>query len=314
MKFNVPQLRQQAAQRVSAQEPHAKKVLGYYVLAFGGLSLLINLLTLMITNATEGMVTLTQVNFRTGLTALNSVITTVAGIVSYLLNAGHSGVALEIARGNEPQPRHLTWAFSYVWKILLCGLRMVLWMFLFVYGFTIVASGILTTQLLAVPGALSGQPDMEAITPLVMNMVIGIVIATLAVYLFLMIRRRLYFFYLYDHSNMPAGQLPKASIRLLKGSCWQFFRIDLSYWWFYLLMLLCSCLSVVPMFLPEQLPISSNVVMLLTSVISIALNCLVLYVGKNRIWVTYALAYDQLLKAQEESTQLPAETQGNNQV
>lgn len=314
MKFNVPQLRQQAAQRVSAQEPYAKKVLLCYILAFGGLSLLINVLSLLITNATENMVTLTQVSARSGLMALNSIVGTVAGVVSYLLSAGHSGVALEIARGQQPEPRHLTWAFSYVWKILLCGLRIVLWMFLFVYGFVILASGVVTSQLLAIPGALTGELTMDALMPLVMNVVIGVTVAVLAVYLFLLVRRRLYFFYLYDHPNMPAGQLPRASIRLLKGSCWQFFRIDLSYWWFYLLMLVSSCVPLIPMFLPEQLPISPNAVMLLSTLVSIALNCLIFYVGKNQIWVTYALAYDQLLKAQEENTQLPAGNQFNGEV
>jgi len=74
-------------------------------------------------------------------------------------------------------------------------------------------------------------------------------------------------------------------------------RLDLSYWWFYLLCFLTTSLGYGDMLLSGlgiTLPMNANVAFFLFYVVSLLAQFAVLYFHGNRVYATYAVFYDAL--------------------
>lgn len=87
------------------------------------------------------------------------------------------------------------------------------------------------------------------------------------------------------------------SFRITKHKCMEVFKIDLHFWWFYLLQLLTVVLCYGDSILAAlgvQLPISPEVSYVLFYAVGIVAQGLLLWWYQARVSVTYALAYEQL--------------------
>lgn len=100
------------------------------------------------------------------------------------------------------------------------------------------------------------------------------------------------------------------SMQLTKGSCWQIFKLDLQFWWFYLLLALSAILCYGDLLLPlagVTLPMNSTVSSLLFYIAAILLQGYLYLRYQAQRQTTYALAYDALQPRAETPEQTPFE-------
>ncbi len=108
---------------------------------------------------------------------------------------------------------------------------------------------------------------------------------------------------LLDNPQLGARAALRGSGLLMRGNMWKLVRLDLSFWWFWLLQLVVSALSAMAMVLPLlgiqmpwRLEISEFIAYLLSAVAQLALY----YFYKAHLDVTYTQAYLALLPKEEE--------------
>ena len=125
--------------------------------------------------------------------------------------------------------------------------------------------------------------------------------------------------YLFRLSGFALLDLPKRgarialrnSFRMMRGNCLAFFRLDLSFWWYYGLQALLSVVAYGDVLLPLlgiSLPWSSSVSFFLFYLLFMAGQFALDLLIRNRVEVTYALAYDSLhepIKPEAETPQAP---------
>ena len=97
------------------------------------------------------------------------------------------------------------------------------------------------------------------------------------------------------------------SFRLMRRNSIALFRLDLSFWWFYLMKLLVSFLCYGEVFLPMlgiNLPFSYEVSFFTFYIASLLVQFCLLYACSNKIQTTYALFYDALRTPPKEQTSI----------
>ena len=122
-------------------------------------------------------------------------------------------------------------------------------------------------------------------------------------------RLRMAEFALLDNPGAGALAAMKASNRLLRGNTTALIKLDVSFWWFYVLDLLVSAVSYGDVLLPKlgiTLPWSADVSFFIT--LGVYLLCqLALYVWRrNEVSTTYALFYDALRQPRPAPQPKPA--------
>lgn len=95
------------------------------------------------------------------------------------------------------------------------------------------------------------------------------------------------------------------SFRITKKKCLQVFKIDLSFWWFYLLQALCVILCYGDSILPAMgvaLPMSAEVAYIAFMALGSICQGILLWFYQAKVSVTYALAYETLSAQSELKT------------
>ena len=93
------------------------------------------------------------------------------------------------------------------------------------------------------------------------------------------------------------------SNRIMKGNCLAFFKLDVSFWWFWALQVLCGLLAYGDALLPMvgvQLPISADTALLLFYGLQLAASLVVAWRWRAPVETAYALAYDTLTAKTDE--------------
>lgn len=125
-------------------------------------------------------------------------------------------------------------------------------------------------------------------------MVIGS-IAALALCLPFFYRFRMAEYFLLDNTDLGAMTALRASRRLMRGNAWRMVRLDLSFWWFWLLDALVTVVAYLDMLLPLfdiTLPVSQDVSFFGAFVLYIPCQLLLYWLCKPRVDATYAAAFD----------------------
>jgi hypothetical protein len=89
-----------------------------------------------------------------------------------------------------------------------------------------------------------------------------------------------------------------ASWRMLRKNCMSLFRLDLQYWWYYLLSAIISIIGygdLIAASLNIHLPFSSDTAFFVFYLLHLACQILLSWQTRSRITATYAVAYDTLL-------------------
>ena len=107
-------------------------------------------------------------------------------------------------------------------------------------------------------------------------------------------------------SAAAAGALAalRDSRMMTKGNRWNLFRLDLSMWWYYAAVLASAAVAYGDQLLPAlgiSLPLSDTAAYFVFLGVYLAVIFVIYYFLRNRVEVTYALAYDSLRPREPEN-------------
>ncbi len=103
---------------------------------------------------------------------------------------------------------------------------------------------------------------------------------------------------LLDGEKIGAFAMLRKSFKMMRGNLWYMVRLDLSFWWFYLLTVLVSVLGWLDVLLPAAgvvLPWSEEISYFLSFLLAAVAQFVLYYFCKAKVDVTYAHAYLSLL-------------------
>lgn len=313
------ELKQQAADRLTSSQQEKKIVLFYA----GGLciiSVISMLLDLLITSLTPQAGGLSTIGTRSFLSALSGILPVIGFLLSMCLGFGYMGGMVRISRGQYASPNALRTGFERFWPLF----RLTVLKGLIVFGCSIGASYLtaiifsftpFANQFLMVVEPMMGGSLLNEGT-LVLNEevldalysasvpILIIFLLVLAVFVIPMLYHlRMTDYVLYDHPEAGALYAIRESRKMMRNHRFAIFKLDFSFWWFYLALTVCYginygtvLLSLIGVTLPIPAEIASVVFFLLSAAAEFALN----YFLRNKMEVTYALAYNAL-KPQEQS-------------
>ncbi len=132
--------------------------------------------------------------------------------------------------------------------------------------------------------------------------IFGVLFLALAAPLFY--RYRMTDYLIIDRPATGALAALRDSRMMTKGSRWNLFRLDLSMWWYYAAVLVSAAIGYGDQLLPAlgvTLPFSDTVAYFLFFGVYLAVTFVIYYFLRNRVEVTYALAYDSLRPREPEN-------------
>lgn len=148
-------------------------------------------------------------------------------------------------------------------------------------------------NLLMSPDEATLKVLLEAMIPLLIGC--GVLFAAASVVLSYHFRMAQYL--IMDDPQMGAIQAVVGSFRMMRGNCLQLLRMDLSFWWYYLLEIVATAVCLGDLWLPYlgvTFPFSDDAAYFLFYIVGLALQLAVHWKFRNHLEVSYALAYDRL--------------------
>lgn len=315
------ELKQQARERLEAC-PQEKKI----GLLYGGslfvISVVYLLADLLISRLTPQTGGLSTIGTRSFMSALSGILPIVTSLLSMCLGFGYMGGMVRISRGQYASPNALRTGFERFWPLL----RLTFFKGLITLGFSMGAFYLATILFTLSPfsdrliqalepvvsgGSLLSEGTME-LTEGVIEAVNASLLPLMAIFLViaavfvvpLLYRLRMTDYVLYDHPEAGALYAIRESKKMMRFHRLSVFKLDLSFWWFYLALALSYALNYAPMFLSVSgisLPVEGEALSVLCFLLSCAAEFVVIYFLRSRMEVTCALAYNQL-KPKEQST------------
>lgn len=320
---NGKTIRQLAAQKLSQAKYCPRKLVLIHTGAALGLSVLLTVLNFILTRQIDTTGGLSGLGSRAILETAQTMLQYASFVLLPFWELGFVFAALGLAREQEVTPGSLLEGFRRFFPALrLMLLRLVLCFAVglacanisaTIYALTPQAAEAtaLIEPLLTADSAQDMQLLMEQL-PLdeMSRIMLPAWIIFGALYALVMIpvlyRLRMADFVLMDAPKTGAFAALRGSFRITRRNCWKLFRLDLGFWWFYLLegvvALLCYG-DVLADTLRLSLPVSGNTRFFLFYIVY-ALCQLALHVfAWAKVQTTYAVAYDMLLQQSGETPQ-----------
>lgn len=142
---------------------------------------------------------------------------------------------------------------------------------------------------------LNNEAYMQAMMPAIPYMAVG----ALLVLLPFLYRLRMMDFALMDDPKKGAFHAFGKSMRITRKNCLAIFKLDLHFWWYYLLQLLTLALCYGEVLLPMvgvQLDMNADLAMYLFYVVALLAEFGLYVWKKNQVTASYVLLYDELRK------------------
>lgn len=302
-------LKVKAANRLESGKDPKKVVLVYSaIVALSALA--VNVVQFILDSQISKTGGLQNIGTRSALSTLSSVLPLVQTLVLMCLGLGYTAAVLRLARRQYASEKTLKAGFERFWLLLrarllqalIYGLLSYVAMAIFMLSpfssrlsslaLSLSAAGAITPEALLNNTALLASA-YEALMPMMVIYCILLVIVVWAV----SYRFRLVDYLLIDQPQLGALSALRTSRQKMKGHIKELFKLDISFWWYYLLRALSAGLIYLDMVLAilgVQLPLSSTAsffgVILAYLGSDFALN----YFFLNRVEMAYALFYDIL--------------------
>lgn len=310
---NTRHLKSFAADR-TANAPQEKRILLIYCGLTMGLSLLSLIVRYVLGLQIDQLGGLSNLSRRSMLSAVQSMLPLVVSLVVMCIEVGYIAAMLRIARGQYASPNTLRLGFDRFWTLLRCSILQGL-----IYG-TLILAAVYAAAMVFVMSPW-GTAFMEQVPPLMANvsllnpqMVIddatAMALIPTMIPMFLMIavavcllviptvfRFRMANYVIIDKPGKGALFALRESKKMMRGNCRKLLKLDLSYWWYFLLLLAISSVGNMDLYLASfgvKLPMSADAAYFLFYIAYLALQLAAYYFLRNRIEVTYALAYDSI--------------------
>ena len=247
---------------------------------------------------------LSGVGMRAVLETVQTVLRQVQSIALPFWQVGWIYAAVKIAQGETAGKKDLPEGFRRFPGFL----RLTVLKGLILLGIVIAAAYVSSSVLMMTPLAnamrelmtvdpeslTEAQQLMEQMMQILKPLMIVTAIVTLVLYVPFFYRFRMAEYCLLDEPQSGARAALRGSRELMRGNMWKLMRLDLSFWWFWLLTVLVSALGWADMLLPVAgiaLPWSNTVSYFAAYLLAAAAQLALYYFCKARVDVTYAHAY-----------------------
>ena len=305
-------LKKKASNRLqSGNDP--KKV----VLVYAGIVALSSLVVTVVQDLLDSQISQTggiqNIGTRSMLTTADTVLTIAQLLLVMCLTLGYTGSMLRIARGQYASPNSLKSGGERIWVLLRTRLLQMLIMTAaaFALCFLVVNVCLLTplsNRVIAVMSTVSAEELLS--NGLALRALYSAMLPIILIYLVALVPLLWYFsctyrmvdYLLIDRPQLGAFGVLRESRRMMQGNMKMMFRVDLSFWWYYLLQALVSVLIYLNMVLALfAIGLPPEVLYWGTVVLYLAADFALRYFFSNKVAVTYALFYDSLCPKQEQS-------------
>lgn len=316
--MDIPKIKYEAGEALARAKYPPRKLIGIHAGAAIGLSLVLTAVSYFLSNHGAGAGGIGGLGAQAALSTVQAVLQLVSAAVMPFWSAGLLFCALNYARLQSVEPLSLTAGFRrwgpILSSMLMIGLRYFGLGFISVYisssllMFTPAALPVLraSEQLLADPSA-----DPYALLgdslPQVMGWYMVIFLVIFAIFaLPVFYRYRLVNYIIMDDARVGGLQAMLMSRVMMARRRMELFKLDLSFWWFYVLEVLAAALAYGDMLLAAfgvTLPISDGASFWLFGLASMVCQFGLYVWAKPRLAVTYALAYEELRQPPEPKPQ-----------
>lgn len=275
-------------------------------------SLVLTVINLILGDQMSGTGGLAGMGTRAVLESAQSVLSLGLSLAMPFWTFGFVAAALNMARGREFGPKDLLQGFKKFGPLLRLLLLQTLLYSLVIFLAIQIASIVATVtpvgaELMGIAQQLAGDmayleqgilSEEMAMQILAAAVPVYIVVAVVFVVLYIPVsyRLRLTPYMIFDGQN-AALKAMLASNRTMKGNCFDYFKLDLSFWWYWLLQLACTLLAFWDLLLPAlgiTLPMDSTVAMFLFFLLQSLGSLAIAWAWQSRVETSYALAYDEL--------------------
>lgn len=305
-------LKKKASNRLqSGNDP--KKV----VLVYAGIVALSSLVVTVVQDLLDSQISQTggiqNIGTRSMLTTADTVLTIAQLLLVMCLTLGYTGSMLRIARGQYASPNSLKAGGERIWVLLRTRLLQMLIMTAaaFALCFLVVNVCLLTplsNRVIAVMGTVSAEELLSnglaliALYSAMLPIILIYLVALVPLLWYFSCTYRMVDYLLIDRPQLGAFGVLWESRRMMQGNMKMMLRVDLSFWWYYLLQALVSVLIYLNMVLaPFAIGLPPEVLYWGTVVLYLAADFALRYFFSNKVAVTYALFYDSLCPKQEQS-------------
>ena len=305
-------LKKKASNRLqSGNDP--KKV----VLVYAGIVALSSLVVTVVQDLLDSQISQTggiqNIGTRSMLTTADTVLTIVQLLLVMCLTLGYTGSMLRIARGQYASPNSLKAGGERIWVLLRTRLLQMLIMTAaaFALCFLVVNVCLLTplsNRVIAVMSTVSAEELLSnglaliALYSAMLPIILIYLVALVPLLWYFSCTYRMVDYLLIDRPQLGAFGVMRESRRMMQGNMKMMLRVDLSFWWYYLLQALVSVLIYLNMVLALfAIGLPPAVLYWGTVVLYLAADFALRYFFSNKVAVTYALFYDSLCPKQEQS-------------
>ncbi len=302
-----------AQQALHAQHFDPKKLALLHTGAAAVFSLLLTVLNFLLGKQIENAVGLSGVGLRAVLTTAQSVLSIASFAIIPFWEMGFTAAGLRFARQEQAEPATLLQGFRIWGGVLRLTLLRFVFYIAIMFACAQVASVIYTLTPFSAPfmeamltamesGAAMDEAAIQALLPsmIPLYIILGIMLCLLLIPA--LYRLRMAEFALLDGPRPAALPAMLRSWQLMRRNCMSLFRLDLQYWWYYVLSAIISVVGygdLITSYLNISLPFSSDTAFFLFYFLHLICQLVLSWQMRSRITATYAVAYDTLLSGNE---------------
>lgn len=305
-------LKKKASNRLqSGNDP--KKV----VLVYAGIAALSSLVVTVVQDLLDSRISQTggiqNIGTRSMLTTADTVLTIAQLLLVMCLTLGYTGSMLRIARGQYASPNSLKAGGERIWVLLRTRLLQMLIMTAAAFALCFLVINVclltpLSNRVIAVMGTVSAEVLLADDLALIgfysamLPIILIYLVALVPLLWYFSCTYRMVDYLLIDRPQLGAFGALRESRRMMQGNMKMMLRVDLSFWWYYLLQALVSVLVYLNMVLALfSIGLPPEVLYWGTVVLYLAADFALRYFFSNKVAVTYALFYDSLCPKQEQN-------------
>ena len=305
-------LKKKASNRLqSGNDP--KKV----VLVYAGIVALSSLVVTVVQDLLDSRISQTggiqNIGTRSMLTTADTVLTIAQLLLVMCLTLGYTGSMLRIARGQYASPNSLKAGGERIWVLLRTRLLQMLIMTAAAFALCFLVINVclltpLSNRVIAVMGTVSAEVLLADDLALIgfysamLPIILIYLVALVPLLWYFSCTYRMVDYLLIDRPQLGAFGALRESRRMMQGNMKMMLRVDLSFWWYYLLQALVSVLVYLNMVLALfSIGLPPEVLYWGTVVLYLAADFALRYFFSNKVAVTYALFYDSLCPKQEQN-------------
>lgn len=276
-----------------------RKLVAFHTAVILAVSLLVLLIDFVLEQQIGNTGGLGGVGARSALTTIQTILQQGQLILLPFWQFGWTFVTLKIVRGESANNRDLLEGFRRFPALLrltiLKGLIFIGLALGAMYAASFVVMLLPSSEIVVDMGSyVVTEQLMEQMEQMMVPMMIISCVMALVIILPFYYRFRMAEFALLDNPGMGARAALRYSRQLMQGNMWRMIRLDLSFWWFGLLSMAVSFLSLADVFLPMmgiELPWAPEIGYFVACLLSAVAQLALYYFCKAQVDITYAHAY-----------------------